>query len=94
MLNITETEEIVSHAMVLVYKASRRVVDNDLSKKIEKIGDELSVILKDIQKNIENNRESFRVYGLYNDHQLDYGVDPKDCQGRPEGDNSWLLQTK
>jgi len=86
---MTETQELISKAIKLTNNAGAQVKNPVLSMQILSIGLQLKSVLDTLEE-YENNS----LYGLYNDHQLDYGIDPKDCYGRGEGDNSWILQTK
>jgi len=84
-----EAQELILEAIKLMDEASTGVKNPLLSMQILSVSLQMKHILSMIGE-----YEKHSSYGLYNDHQLDYGVDCKDCYGRGEGDNSWILQTK
>jgi len=84
-----DIEEILSQAMVLTFRASRRIKDHEVSNKANDIGNELSKLLKEYRGDTSKLADPIKPsYGLYNDHKLEYGVQ------LPNKDESWTLQTK
>jgi hypothetical protein len=88
-----DIEGMLFQSMVLVYKVGQKLNNTELADKAIKAGNQVSAVLKEYQGQTLTDTEK-SVYGLYNDHQLDYGVTPSECVGRSEPDTSWLTQTK
>ena len=69
------TKEILLQAMVLIYRASIKMENPELSERTMEIGDMLGKVI-DQYSGRELSSSEKHAYGLYNDQKLDYGVEP------------------
>ena len=82
-------EEQFSHCIVLVSKLSRAINNNSrVSFQIKMLVDELIKLSKEYDEGPKLAETTKPIYGLYDDHKMDYGV------SLPDKDISWLTQTK
>jgi hypothetical protein len=82
-------EEQFSHCINLVSKLSRSIKNNaKVSFEVKLLVDALIKLSKEYNEGPKLAEPTNPIYGLYDDHKMDYGVP------LPDKDISWLTQTK
>ena len=96
MTERTEIDDLFTHCGVLVGALARKVrkmSDEDIYEELDYMSKRLAEVSKEFRTKVyEETQEPQepqepQKLGLYNDHKLDYGVQPR-------SDVAWTLQTK
>jgi len=90
MTERTEIDDLFTHCGVLVGALARKVrkmSDEDIYEELEYMSKRLAEVSKEFRTKVYDEPKEPQKLGLYDDHKLDYGVQPRSAV-------AWTLQTK